>query len=160
MTTLVELDGSEWSGTAELWVDPLGDNVVTSDCTLSLSGEQVQYTWSHEGKKHEGAISLGKDGAERCIGMALRQNEPVAPGPIGLGGADIHMVEIERHQQVGRRQGATHMTRAGRMQGAPDIAPQAPGLVAQTLKPCFPVAEHRDLSFRSLAPWLLGSSAQ
>jgi hypothetical protein len=63
MGTLGELEGSAWHGTAELWLDPLGNEVSRSDCTLSIDGNVVRYTWSHEGKSHEGSITLRDDGA-------------------------------------------------------------------------------------------------
>jgi hypothetical protein len=64
MTTLAALDGTSWRGTAELWLDPLGDDVVRSDCTMSVSESAVRYTWSHESGSHAGSITLLKDGAD------------------------------------------------------------------------------------------------
>ena len=64
MGTLSELNGTKWVGTAELWLDPLGDSVVRSDCTMSVDDNVVRYTWSHEGKDHEGSITLRGDGAD------------------------------------------------------------------------------------------------
>ena len=64
MATLLELDGTRWTGTAELWLDPLGDEVQRSDCTISVGGGVVRYTWSYEGNRHKGSITLGEDGAE------------------------------------------------------------------------------------------------
>ena len=64
MGTLSELNGTKWVGTGELWLDPLGDKVVQSECTMSVDDHVVRYTWSHEGKAHEGSISLREDGAE------------------------------------------------------------------------------------------------
>ena len=64
MGTLSELNGTKWVGAAELWPDPLGDNVVRSDCTMSVDDHVVRYTWSHEGKGHEGSITLRDDGAD------------------------------------------------------------------------------------------------
>lgn len=63
MATLAELDGSKWRGSAELWLDPLGNDVFRSDCTLTVDGNVIRYTWSHEGKNHEGTITLRDDGA-------------------------------------------------------------------------------------------------
>ncbi len=64
MTTLNELVGSSWKGSAELWVDPLGDQVQRSECTLAVEDGVVRYTWSHEGKPHRGSVTLRQDGAE------------------------------------------------------------------------------------------------
>jgi hypothetical protein len=64
MTSLDDLDGTRWAGTAELWLDPLGDNAERSDSTLSIDGQVVSYTWRHEGAQHRGSITLKSDGAE------------------------------------------------------------------------------------------------
>ncbi len=63
MGTLAGIDGTKWKGVAELWLDPLGDKVDRSDCTLSVEGNVVRYTWSHESKQHEGSITLRGGGA-------------------------------------------------------------------------------------------------
>ena len=54
---LIELANTTWSGVAELWLDPLGNEVSNSDCTLQLEDGQLHYTWSHEGKPHRGSLS-------------------------------------------------------------------------------------------------------
>lgn len=63
MTALSELRGSKWAGTAELWLDPLGDEVEKSECTISVEEGAVRYTWSREGKTHEGSVTLNDAGA-------------------------------------------------------------------------------------------------
>lgn len=63
MTTLDDLKGTTWSGSAELWLDPLGDSVIRSACTLSIEAHGVEYTWSHDGTLHTGNITLNDDGA-------------------------------------------------------------------------------------------------
>lgn len=63
MARLTELDGTTWEGTAELWLDPLGDEVVRSGCRASLAAGAIRYEWSHEGTRHKGSITVGKDGA-------------------------------------------------------------------------------------------------
>jgi hypothetical protein len=60
---LAALDGSRWSGTGELWLDPLGDQASTSPCTFALDGPVLRYTWSHEGAAHRGSITLEEGGA-------------------------------------------------------------------------------------------------
>jgi hypothetical protein len=64
MADLSRVDGTKWNGAAELWLDPPGDQAIRSDCTLSVEGNVVRYTWSHESKPHEGSITLGDDGAD------------------------------------------------------------------------------------------------
>lgn len=64
MDALSELSGTRWVGTAELWLDPLGDDVTRSDCTISVEDNVVSYTWSHEGTPHTGRITIGEDDAD------------------------------------------------------------------------------------------------
>ena len=58
MDTFSELHGTRWKGTAELWVDPLGNELQSSECTVSIDGDVVSYTWSYQGKSHEGRKGL------------------------------------------------------------------------------------------------------
>ncbi|MCG8424885.1 MAG: hypothetical protein MJE77_43930 [Proteobacteria bacterium] len=64
METLTDLQGTRWAGKAELWLDPLGDKAERSDCTIAVEADVVRYTWSHEGKAHQGSIRLRDDGAD------------------------------------------------------------------------------------------------
>lgn len=75
MTTLTDLAGTRWKGRGELWLDPLGDEVVRSDCTISVSADGIRYTWSHEGKPHQGSVTLSADGAE--FTDTFHQREPM-----------------------------------------------------------------------------------
>lgn len=61
MAGLEELDGTVWAGQAELWVDPLGDKVKKSACTLRIDGGTLDYTWEHEGAPHKGTIVITGD---------------------------------------------------------------------------------------------------
>ena len=63
MKTLAELEGTVWAGVAELWLDPRGDDVVRSGSTVSVAGDGLRYTWSHEGNDCQGRIDLREDGA-------------------------------------------------------------------------------------------------
>jgi len=76
METLSDLDGTNWVGTAELWLDPLGDSADRSDCTLSVDGHVLRYTWSHEGKENAGSITLRADAAD--FTDTWHQPEPMA----------------------------------------------------------------------------------
>lgn len=64
MASLSALDGTRWKGTAELWLDPLGNEVERSDCTISVDSNIVRYTWSHDGNAREGSVALRDDGAD------------------------------------------------------------------------------------------------
>jgi hypothetical protein len=64
MNSLNELNGTRWKGAAELWLDPAGNEVIRSDCTIFIDGDAVHYTWSHEGSAHKGSITLFGDGAD------------------------------------------------------------------------------------------------
>ena len=59
--SLRELEGTQWSGRSELWLDPLGNEAVTSECTIAIQPHEVAYTWSYEGTSHTGKIAL-RDG--------------------------------------------------------------------------------------------------
>lgn len=61
--TLKTLANTRWTGTNELWLDPLNNNVVTSDCTITVVPDGVTYSWSYEGKPHEGKIVVKADGS-------------------------------------------------------------------------------------------------
>lgn len=86
MDTLSDLGGTRWKGTAELWLDPLGDQVTRSDCTMFVDGPVVRYTWAHEGQAHEGSITVHEDGAD--FTDSWHQPEPMKcrsiPGAWGL----------------------------------------------------------------------------
>jgi hypothetical protein len=64
MHTLADLAETKWEGSNELWLDPLGDQVTRSTCAISIDAGVLRYTWSHEGKDHEGAITPREYGAE------------------------------------------------------------------------------------------------
>lgn len=64
MTTLRELEGTRWVGLNELWLDPLGNEALVSDGTMRVDANRVAYTWSYEGKAHEGSITLRDGDAE------------------------------------------------------------------------------------------------
>lgn len=57
------IESGHWRGTSELWLDPLGNDVLTSDCELAVSSDEASYTWSKDDKHHEGRFTLGDDGA-------------------------------------------------------------------------------------------------
>lgn len=78
--TLDELVGSRWEGTSELWEDPLGDVVKKSDCTLAVKQGEVEYTWSYEGKAHEGKLTFGADGT--TFTDSWHQQESIAARPV------------------------------------------------------------------------------
>lgn len=64
MAKLSELEGTKWAGTCELWLDPLGNEVTPSECTIAVDRNRVRYTWSHEATAHLGTITMRQDGAD------------------------------------------------------------------------------------------------
>jgi len=62
--TLRELVGSTWVGRSELWLDPAGNEAITCDCTIKVSADSIDYTWSYEGKPHTGKVALRAGGAD------------------------------------------------------------------------------------------------
>lgn len=59
---LATLAGTHWQGTAELWLDPLGNAVETSACTIDVDRSALRYTWAYQGTPHQGTIALGGEG--------------------------------------------------------------------------------------------------
>lgn len=60
---LASLAHSHWSGTGELWLDPLGNTADTGPCTMRIEPASVRYTWDHKGKTHTGQFTFTRDGA-------------------------------------------------------------------------------------------------
>lgn len=58
-----KLQGSEWKGQTELWLDPAGNEVNISDCTLAIEPEALSYTWVYEGNTQTGSFTFFKGGA-------------------------------------------------------------------------------------------------
>ena len=104
MTTMSELIGPTWRGQAELWLDPLGNEVQTSDCSITLDQGVVRYTWAFKGeaqKRNPRALRRGSDLhrqlaqseaasvsiSPRELGAARRVSAPTARerGPTGAG---------------------------------------------------------------------------
>lgn len=56
------LQGTQWKGTSELWMDPLGNEVSESKATLRIGPEHIIYNWSHEGIAHAGEFRLNESG--------------------------------------------------------------------------------------------------
>lgn len=64
MNALDSLEGTGWAGTKELWLDPLGNEAATCPCTMQVGDRAIRYTWTHEGKLHEGSVTFHKEGAD------------------------------------------------------------------------------------------------
>lgn len=64
MNELNDLNGTRWQGTNELWLDPHGNEVTTSPCTIVIDEGVVRYTWRYENKEHEGTLTPTSTGAE------------------------------------------------------------------------------------------------
>ena len=79
MTTLKDLEGTRWTGKCELYLDPEGNSAVTSDCTVAVDDAVVHYTWSHEGKEHNGTFTLRDRGATFTDSFHSPQPMPCEP---------------------------------------------------------------------------------
>lgn len=51
-----ELQGSQWQGEAELWLDPNGNDVDVSECILAIESRVLTYTWAYEGETKTGSF--------------------------------------------------------------------------------------------------------
>ena len=58
-----EVQGIKWSGSGELWLDPLGNNVDLYDCTLSIEADVLHYTWLYQGQTNSGSFTFNGSGA-------------------------------------------------------------------------------------------------
>jgi hypothetical protein len=61
--TIHALANTRWTGTSELWLDPAGNTALTSDCSIAVVPNGITYSWSYEGKTHEGKLVLKADGS-------------------------------------------------------------------------------------------------
>jgi hypothetical protein len=50
-------------GSAELWLDPEGNTVFRSPCTLRIQANAIDYTWSHEDQDQQGRLTVEASGA-------------------------------------------------------------------------------------------------
>jgi hypothetical protein len=80
MTTLAELESTHWTGAAELWLDPLGDEAQRSDCTITVEADGIRYTWSYQGEAQEGRVVLDDTGAD--FTDTWHQKEPLRFTPV------------------------------------------------------------------------------
>lgn len=92
MQTFDQLAQTKWAGIAELWLDPLGDEVVRSECTLWVEPEAVRYAWSYEGKSQQGSFTLREGGAD--FTDSWHQPEPMACRTVA-GGRGLFYVQGE-----------------------------------------------------------------
>ena len=78
---LAEHAGSEWSGPAELWLDPTGYEAERSDARLRIHEDRREYDWSWRGAAQSGVFRVSAEG------MSWRdswhQGDPVALRPEG-----------------------------------------------------------------------------
>ena len=58
-----QFQGSEWHGQAELWLDPAGNAVEMSECTLTIQSGCLTYTWAYAGETQTGSFTFDDDGA-------------------------------------------------------------------------------------------------
>ncbi len=62
MQKIGDVAGSKWRGSAELWLDPLGDEVMRCACTVEVEEGVVRYGWSFKDKPQQGSITLREGG--------------------------------------------------------------------------------------------------
>lgn len=59
MTHFHAFAGTKWTGTNELWLDPLGNTALTSDAMMSIEKNEITYTWEYKGKPQAGTMTFG-----------------------------------------------------------------------------------------------------
>ena len=53
--------GTRFSGQSELWLDPLGNTVELSACTLKIGVDRIEYTWVYENEEQSGILVIGEN---------------------------------------------------------------------------------------------------
>ena len=61
--TLEALANTTWTGKAELWLDPLGNEAEVCECTMAVTADELSYRWSYQGTPHTGRVALRAGGA-------------------------------------------------------------------------------------------------
>lgn len=59
--TFEELAGTRWTGESELWLDPLGNEVIVSPCNIEVADGVVRYQWRHDEAEQRGSYTLHDD---------------------------------------------------------------------------------------------------
>lgn len=77
--------GTAWSGSSELWLDPTGNEAESSDATLQVTPDGIEYTWSFRGKAQAGKLDWNEDG--RSWHDSWHQPEPVRLEPVSRHGS-------------------------------------------------------------------------
>ena len=62
-SALASLNGSAWRGSAELWLDPAGNEAECCYCTLKIEAAVLRYRWFRDGSEQNGQLRLTGDGA-------------------------------------------------------------------------------------------------
>ncbi len=60
---LTELDGTNWTGQGELWLDPEGNKADVYDCQLQVKNDVISYSWTYEGEAKKGNFTFNENGA-------------------------------------------------------------------------------------------------
>lgn len=60
---LTENQGTQWSGRAELWTDPEGNDTILCDCSLMILPETLSYTWACGDEPQTGTFVFSEEGA-------------------------------------------------------------------------------------------------
>lgn len=60
---LIELNGTNWTGRGELWLDPEGNKADVYDCQLQVNDDVISYIWNYEGEEKKGSFTFNDNGA-------------------------------------------------------------------------------------------------
>jgi len=56
-------DSTEWVGVGELWLDPEGNDVDRSECSMAIEANTLSYKWSYENEMKQGSFEFFDGGA-------------------------------------------------------------------------------------------------
>jgi len=60
---LNELKNTQWTGSAELWLDPQSNKADLCTCSLLINEDRLDYQWSYRGKDIKGSFIMDESGA-------------------------------------------------------------------------------------------------
>lgn len=55
---LKTLNATQWIGIAELWLDPAGNEVIHSECSMNIESNMISYEWIYKHEVQKGRFDL------------------------------------------------------------------------------------------------------
>jgi len=85
------LNGTEWAGNGELWLDPTGYEARRHPCTAVVEGNTLRYRWTVDDAWQEGVFHVEPDGSARWRDSWHQKDEVrCRPEPGGMALVNVH----------------------------------------------------------------------